>query len=73
MGVTQRIQSSIPRAKVRTLMFTSATVLLALINEGRVHSHVLFLSPESETSDIKWKMIRNVTFKNLTLSCMHFE
>lgn len=73
MGVTQRIQPTLPRAKVRTLLFTSATVLLALMNEGRVHSHVFFLSPESDASDVKWKVTRKVAFKNLTLSCMHFE
>lgn len=76
MGVTQRIQPTLPRAKVRTLLFTSATVLLALMNEGRVHSHVFFLSPESDASDasdVKWQVTRKVAFKNLTLSCMHFE
>ncbi|KAK8825717.1 hypothetical protein WA577_000887 [Blastocystis sp. JDR] len=73
MGVTQRIQPTLPRAKVRTLLFTSATVLLALMNEGRVHSHVFFLSPESDASDVKWKVTRKVAFKNLTLSCMHFD
>ncbi|OAO16611.1 hypothetical protein AV274_1662 [Blastocystis sp. ATCC 50177/Nand II] len=73
MGVTQRIQPTLPRTKVRTLLFTSATVLLALMNEGRVHSHVFFLSPESDASDVKWQVTRKVAFKNLTLSCMHFD
>ena len=73
MGIVQRIPSPSPRTKVRSLLFPSSTVLLALMNEGGVNSRMYFFVPEADASSVKWKVDHSVAFKNHTFCCMHFK
>lgn len=76
VGIVQRIKPTLPRLKIQSLHFISHFVFVAIVNEGRDHTHVYHYSTESNNSEeAKWNRdwVYRISHRSICASLFEFE